>query len=185
MPKVVCDGHEGLLSGIVTDTDAPDDPFVRRSPPDPQAFQRVLDLIEAGARQEAALAVEEQQRDANDGLEAAIRPFLKAEIAAEMDSGGSREQRREDFARLKAVCEKWNLPLNLPHGPAPWAGVAALLIEEGQHGIEAVTRLRDSIRFSHRSLNLPDPTSDHVINAILRSIANGKDPAPAQAAVAD
>jgi len=89
------------------------------------------------------------------------------------------------YSDIGCVRRKRNLPLNLPHEPAPWAGVAALLIEEGQHGIEAVMRLRDSIRFSHRSLNLPDPTSDHVINAILRSIANGQDPAPAEAAVAD
>jgi hypothetical protein len=175
MPKEVCDGHEGLLSDLVIDTDAPE-PLVRRSPPDPQAHQRVLDLIDVGLKQEAALAVEERQRDANDGLEAAIRPLLKDEIAAEMDSGGSPEQRREDFARLKAVCEKWNLPLNLPH----WAGVAALLIEEGQRGIEAATRLKNSISFSHRSLNLADPTSDHVINAILRSIGKETNLAPAE-----
>ena len=180
MPKEVRDGHEGLLSGIVIDTDAPDDPPVRRSPPDPQAFQRVLDLIEAGAKQAAALAAEEQGRGVNDELEAVIRPYLEDEIAAEMDGGGSPEQRREDFARLRAVCENWGLPLNLPHEPAPWTGVAAFLIEEGAHGIEHATRLRDSIRFSHRSMNLPDPTSDHIVNAILRSIANKKDPAPAE-----
>jgi hypothetical protein len=179
MPKEIVEGA-GLLSGLVIDTDAPDDPPVRRSPPDPQAHQRVLDLIEAGARQEAALAVEERARAVNDELEAVIRPYLKDEIAAEMDSGGSPEQRREDFARLRAVCERWNLPLNLPHEPAPWAGVAALLIEEGQRGIEAATRLRDSVRFSHRSMNLPDPTSDHVINAILRSIGKETNLAPAE-----
>jgi hypothetical protein len=42
-----------------------------------------------------------------------------------------------------------------------------------------VTRLRNSISFSHRSMNLADPTADHLINAVLRSIANRKDVAPA------
>jgi hypothetical protein len=184
MPKEVIEGA-GLLCGLVIDTDAPDDPPVRRFPLDLQAHQRVLDLIEAGAKQEAALAAEERAREVNDELEAVLRPYLKNEIAAEMDSGGSPEQRRKDFSRLRATCEKWNLPLNLPHEPAPWAGVAALLIEESQRGIEAATRLKNSISFSHRSLNLPDPTSDHFINAILRSIRNWKDPAPAEATVAD
>jgi hypothetical protein len=140
----------------------------------------VLDLIEAGARQEAALAVEEQARGVNDELEAVIRPHLKDEIAAEMDGGGSVEQRRDDFARLRAVCEQWGLPLNLPHEPAPWAGVAAFLIGESSRGLQHVMRLRNSISFSHRSLNLPDPTSDHVINAILRSIGKETNLAPAE-----
>jgi hypothetical protein len=176
MPKV-----EGLLGdGDTDDTDARDMPPVRRSPPDPDAAQRVLDLIEAGARQEAALAVEEQARGVNDELEAVIRPHLKDEIAAEMDGGGSVEQRRDDFARLRAVCEQWGLPLNLPHEPAPWAGVAAFLIGESSRGLQHVMRLRNSISFSHRSLNLPDPTSDHVINAILRSIGKETNLAPAE-----
>ena len=171
---------QGLLGDGDTDDDIP--PFVRRScKPDPT--QDLFDLIEAGAARRAELAAEEQARDANDGLEAAIRPYLKDEIAAEMDSGGTVEQRREDFARLRVVCEKWGLPFNLPHEPAPWAGVAAFLIQEGAGDIEHATRLRNSISFSHRSLNLPDPTSDHVINAILRSIRKG--PTPAEAPVAD
>jgi hypothetical protein len=181
MPKEIVEG-EGLLGGLIIDTDKPEPPL-RRLPPDPGAFEHTLNLIELGAKQEAALAAEEHARDANDELEAAIRPFLKAEIAAEMDSGGSPEQRREDFAKLKATCEKWGLPFNLPHEPAPWAGVAAFLIHEGAGDIEHATRLRNSISFSHRSLNLPDPTSDHVINAILQSIRKG--PAPAEAPVAD
>ena len=172
---------EGLLGDSDTDdTDSPDMLPVRRSPPNPHATQRVLDLIEAGARQEAALAVEEQARDVNDELEAVIRPYLKDEIAAEMDSGGSPEQRRDDFARLRAVCEQWGLPLNLPHEPAPWAGVAAFLIGESSRGLQHVMRLRNSISFSHRSLNLPDPTSDHLINAILRSIGKETNLAPAE-----
>ena len=110
MPKEIVEG-EGLLGGLIIDTDKPEPPL-RRLPPDPGAFEHTLNLIELGAKQEAALAAEEQARDANDELEAAIRPFLKAEIAAEMDSGGSPEQRREDFAKLKAMCEKWGLPFN-------------------------------------------------------------------------
>jgi hypothetical protein len=139
----------------------------------------VYDLIEAGLKQQTEIVAAERERDINDDLESALRPYLKAELAEVMNSGGSPEQRRQDIAKLKDVCAKFGLPFNLPREPAPWAAVAALLAGEGDCGIEHVSRLRDSIRFSHRSFNLPDPTSDHIINAILTSIANRKDPAPA------
>jgi hypothetical protein len=174
MPKYVLEGDDGLLSGIVVDTEAPARPL---RPLEPEAEKRVLDLIERGKEQETALAAEERQLAVGDELEAAIRPYLKNELAAELDGGGSPEQRRKDIGLLKTCCAKWGLPLNLPHEPVPWAAVAALLIE--QDSIEAATRLRNSISFAHRSLNLSDPTSDHMINAVLRSIANRKDPAPA------
>jgi hypothetical protein len=173
MPKVVLQGDEGILSGIVIDTDASRPPLPGRQE-DPQ---RLFDIIERGKQQEAELEAGNREADVNDGLEAAIRPYLKDELAAELDGGGSPEQRRKDVALLKTYCAKWGLPLNLPHEPAPWVAVAALLIE--QDSIEDATRLRNSISFSHRSLNLADPTADHVISAVLRSIANRKDHAPA------
>jgi hypothetical protein len=168
-------GKHGILSGVMLGLDALASP-VR---PDQEADQRVFDLIDVGAKQEAELSAAEQRQAVGDGLEAAIRPHLRDEIKAEKDSGGTAEQRRQDFQKLRECCAKWDLPLNLPHEPAPWTGVAALLIQEGEHGIEHVTRLRNSISFSHRSFNLPDPTADHIINAILRSIANRKDLASA------
>jgi hypothetical protein len=175
-------GKHGILSGLVCDTDAPPPPL--KSPRERRAQavaeqERLDQVIKLGLEHETSIAAEDREQDANDGLEAAIRPYLKDELAAEINSGGTAEQRRQDFAKLKACCDRWGLPLNLPHEPVPWAGVAAFLIEEGERGIEHVTRLRDSIRFSHRSMNLSDPTSDHVINAILRSIANRKDLTPA------
>jgi hypothetical protein len=141
--------------------------------------ERIDQVLKLGLEHESSIAADDREQDVNDGLEAAIRPYLKDELAAEMNSGGTAEQRREDFRKLKACCDRWNLPLNLPHEPAPWAGVAAFLIEEGERGIERATRLRDSIRYSHRSMNLADPTSDHIINAVLRSIANRKNLTPA------
>jgi hypothetical protein len=168
-------GKCGILSGVVLDNrGAPARPMRRQEDP-----QRLFELLDRGIEAEAEIETDNRLADINDKLEAAIRPHLKAELAEEMDGGGSPEQRREDFAKLRACCEKWNLPFNLPHEPAPWAGVAALLIEEGDHGIDHVMRLRNSISFSHRSLNLSDPTADHVINAVLKSIANRKDPSPA------
>jgi hypothetical protein len=165
-------GKCGILSGAVLEP--PTQP-ARLRQDDPQP---VFDLIKLGGERQAEIQASNLESDLAAGLEAAIRPHLKAELAAELDGGGSAEQRRKDIGLLKAVCAKWSLPLNLPHEPAPWAAVAALLIE--QDGIEEATRLRNSISFSHRSLNLSDPTSDHVINAVLRSIANRKDPAPAE-----
>jgi hypothetical protein len=173
MAKVVIDG--GLLNGLVVDTDKPRPPLVARQD-DPQ---ELFDLIERGAEQQAELVAQERQQAAGDELEAAVRPYLKNELRDELDGGGTAEQRRNDIAKLKACCDRWNLPFNLPRESVPWAGVAAFLIEEGDHGIEHVTRLRNSISFSHRSMNLADPTADHLINAVLRSIANRKDVAPA------
>ena len=46
MPKEIVEG-EGLLGGLIIDTDKPEPPL-RRLPPDPGAFEHTLNLIELG-----------------------------------------------------------------------------------------------------------------------------------------
>jgi hypothetical protein len=83
---------EGILSGIVYDTDAPPAPVKSLQERRAQAIadqERLDQVLKLGLEHEASITADDREQDANDGLEAAIRPYLKDELAAEINSGGT------------------------------------------------------------------------------------------------
>jgi hypothetical protein len=139
------------------------------------ADRELLDIVELGAKTKVAAAAAKTEQAILDEIEMkALRPYLKAELAAEMHTGGTREQRREDIEALRAYAQEWGLTLGLPQKPAAATLVAAFLANQSEHGFRHVKRLARSISLSHRILNLPDPTADLIVAAVMRQARHEK-----------
>jgi hypothetical protein len=141
--------------------------------------RRFCTLVDRGLKEEADEAEQKRQQAILDDIEAkALRPYLKAELAAEMNTGGTRDERRRDIEALDAYAREWGLTLDLPRNPAHPVLVAAFLAQESEHGLKHLKRLHRSISFSYRCLNLPDPTADIIVSAVVRSVRAGNSKSP-------
>jgi hypothetical protein len=145
-----------------------DESAVAPMQPDPQP---VFDMLEQGAKAQEALRAQERQAAACEELEAALAPHIKRELAAQMAAGGNAADRRQVLERLAAFAATLDMQLDLPHHGAPPALIAGFLIEELDRGdAKHVARVARGISYSHRALNLPDPTVDFLVTAVLASI---------------
>jgi hypothetical protein len=169
-------GRLGILSGVALDG------AVRAPKAAPQAaieHAELFNLIERGGKQLTSEEEAKRQQAILAEIEMmGLRPYLKAELAAEMNTGGTATERREDLAKLDAYANEWGLRLELPHKAAPSTLVAAFLNREAEHGLKHAERLHRSISFSHRCFNLADPTSDIFVSAVMRQARHTQQSSP-------
>jgi hypothetical protein len=121
--------------------------------------------------QEAAAAEREAEVEAIcDDLDAAMEPYLREHLAAENVKARISPTAKKDFAQFKTYCAtKWSIPL--PHLPSRPQVVAAFLVSESKHHDAArVSRMAKNISTVHRAVGFADPTTDVLVQAVLRSI---------------
>jgi hypothetical protein len=125
---------------------------------------------------ELVAAREARQQDTASGIEKAVTPYLRAELAEEIAarklSAETMRKYRADFLRFKECCAKWDLP----HLPASPQAVAGFLSSECSRGLTHVNRLVKAISVAHCSADLSDPTTDILVKAVVRLVK--KDPYP-------
>jgi hypothetical protein len=126
--------------------------------------------IEEDRRKELAAAQREAGQEATKNqIEAVMLDYLRAAIAEELaeqkkQKAGASKRDREDFLRFREYCKG----LDLPALPAPPQAVAAFINSEIDKGRAHVRRLIKSISTTHHKADLPDPTSDLLVRALLR-----------------
>jgi hypothetical protein len=95
----------------------PDSPVRRPTPPDPQAFQRTLDLIEAGARQEAELEWTKVQIQVDDRR--AITEAAQRALVQFCNGGGEtsrQDQLKHDTLKVGLVLSVASMPMARSRG---------------------------------------------------------------------
>jgi hypothetical protein len=128
--------------------------------------------IEEKRAQEAAAAEHAADLEATlDRLEKAITVFvgneLQAEFAAQKLSDESRKRAHLGaFTRFRAYCARYSTPL--PYLPAAPQAVAAFLATEIEKGQAHLNRLCAAIATMHKRVDLPDPTTDPLVRAVVR-----------------
>ena len=132
-----------------------------------------LERREAAAAQLAA----EQEKSVNQ-IEDALTSWLRTELAEEIAarkrlSPETLRTYKSDFQRFKQCCAEWKLPCL----PAPAQIVAAWLGEEGHRGLAHVLRCKAAVSAAHRAADLPDPTDDLLVRAVIRMVKQDKPPA--------
>ena len=115
-----------------------------------------------------------------DRIEKAITVYvgdeLQAEFAAQRQSEESRKRAHLGaFLRFKEYCKRFSTPL--PYLPAAPVAIAAFLATEMSKGPSHLNRLNAAIGVMHKRVNLPDPTNDPLIKAVIR-LAAYKDKLP-------
>ena len=127
---------------------------------------------------EAAQRAEEAEETC-DGIEKALTPYLRDELAEEFAgrrlSADTIRQYSADFRRFKQCCAKWDLP----YLPAPPAAVAVFMSEEDERGANHLARLKAAISAAHRAADLDDPCEDLLVRAIMRLARKEKNQPPA------
>jgi hypothetical protein len=135
--------------------------------------------IESDRRKElmAAQLAADQERAVNkieDALTSWLRTELGEEIAARKRlSPETLRTYKSDFGRFKKCCAEWKLPCL----PASAQIVAAWLGEEGHRGLAHVLRCKAAVSAAHRAADLPDPTDDLLVRAVIRMVRQDKPPA--------
>src|SRR5262245_45454245 len=109
-----------------------------------------------------------------DGIDAALDPYLKDQLAAENAATRVTAAQKKDFERFKACCARWGLP----RLPAPPQAVAVFLVEETERGAAHISRLARSISTIHQAVNFSDPCKDVLVRAILRLAREDKGNSP-------
>jgi hypothetical protein len=134
-------------------------------------------------RKEAEAAEHAAELEATlDRIEKAITVYvgeeLQAEFAAQRQSEESRKRAHLGaFLRFKQYCARYSTPL--PHLPAAPAAIAAFLATEIEKGQGHLNRLCAAIALMHKRVDLPDPTTDPLIRAVIRLALKDKSSPPA------
>ena len=152
----------GILSGVY-DSDEID----RRAEEDRRKEAAAAELV---AEQEAAT------NRIENALTALLRDELAAELATHKLSAETLRAYKNDFQRFKNCCAEWKLPCL----PASAQVVAAWLGEEGPRGLAHVNRCKAAISATHRAADLPDPTDDLLVRAVIRMVRGNKSPSTAK-----
>jgi hypothetical protein len=140
-----------------------------------EEFARQKDLERAQEQIDAERALELQAK--LDGIEAALAPLLKTELAAENEVTRISDRVRADFKKFKTYCDEQGFPSL----PAPPQAIAEFLGGELKHGAAHMVRLNNSIRAIHAAvLGDPNPADDILVRAVLRCARQDKDNAPPQ-----
>jgi hypothetical protein len=152
----------GILSGV-----RDSDEIARRAEEERQKDAAAAKLA---AEQEAAT------NRIENTLTALLRDELAAELAAHKLSAETLRAYKSDFQRFKNCSAEWKLPCL----PASAQVVAAWLGEEGPRGLAHVNRCKAAISAAHRAADLPDPTDDLLVRAVIRMIRQNKSPSTAK-----
>jgi hypothetical protein len=141
-----------------------------------------LERKEAAA---AKLAAEQAEYAADleatlDRIEKEITVYVADELQAEFAAQRQAEEARKRahmgaFLRFKQYCIAYSTPL--PYLPASPVAISAFLATEIAKGPAHLNRLNAAIAVMHRRVNLPDPSNDPLIKAVIRLSAY-KDKSP-------
>ena len=148
---------------------------------DPDEIDR---RIEEDRRKASAAAELAAEREATlDEIEKAITVYvadeLQAEFAARKAIRGDRRSAHiwARFFEFKEYCAGYSPPL--PHLPAAPAAIAAFLTSEMEKGQGHLNRLCAAIAVMHKRVDLPDPTNDPLVRAVVRLAHKDKSSPPA------
>jgi hypothetical protein len=137
---------------------------------------------EAAAAEQAAAAelAAAELEELLDRIEKAITVYVADELQAEFAAQRQTEESRKRahlgaFLRFKEYCKRFSTPL--PYLPAAPVAIAAFLATEMSKGPSHLNRLNAAIGVMHKRVNLPDPTNDPLIKAVIR-LAAYKDKSP-------
>jgi hypothetical protein len=134
-------------------------------------------------QKEAAAAEFAAEREATlDRLEKAISVYVGDELQAEFAAQRQSEEARKRaylgaFNRFRQYCARYSTPL--PHLPAAPAAIAAFLVSEMEKGQAHLNRLCAAIAVMHKRVDMPDPTSDPLVRAVVRLAHKDKSLPPA------
>jgi hypothetical protein len=134
-------------------------------------------------RKEAAAAEYAAELDATlDRIEKAITIYVGDELQAEFAAQRQTEESRKRahlgaFLRFKNYATSYSTPL--PYLPAAPAAIAAFLATEIEKGQAHLTRLCAAIATMHKRVDLPDPTTDPLVRAVVRLAHKDKSLPPA------
>jgi hypothetical protein len=138
-------------------------------PSDPDETAR---RIEEDRSKEAAAAEYAADLEATlDRIEKAITVYVADELQDEFAAQRQTEESRKRahlgaFLRFKEYCARYSTPL--PHLPAAPAAIAAFLTSEMVKGQSHLNRLCAAIAVMHKRVDLPDPTNDPLVRAVVR-----------------
>jgi hypothetical protein len=161
----------GILSGV-HDSDEID----RRIEEDRRKEAAVAE--QAAAAELAAAELEELL----DRIEKAITVYVGDELQAEFAAQRKTEETSKrahlgSFNRFRQYCANFSTPL--PHLPAAPAAIAAFLATEIAKGQSHLNRLCSAIAVMHKRVDLPDPTNDPLVRAVVRLALKDKSLPPA------
>jgi hypothetical protein len=134
-------------------------------------------------RKEVAAAELEAEREATlEQIEKAISVYVADELQAEFAAQRQSEETKKRahlgaFLRFKQYCARYSPPL--PHLPAAPAAIAAFLTSEMERGQGHLNRLCAAIAVMHKRVDLPDPTNDPLVRAVIRLAHKDKSLPPA------
>jgi hypothetical protein len=116
-----------------------------------------------------------------DRIEKAITVYVGDELQAEFAARQSEETRKRAhlgaFLRFKQYCTEYSTPL--PYLPAAPQAIAAFLATEMAKGQAHLNRLCAAIAVMHKRVDLPDPTNDPLVRAVVRLAHKDKSSPPA------
>jgi hypothetical protein len=119
-----------------------------------------------------------------DRIEKAITVYVADELQAEFAEQRKCEETRKRahlgaFLRFKQYCLAYSTPL--PYLPAAPQAIAAFLSTEIAKGQAHLNRVCAAIAMMHRRVDLPDPTNDPLVRAVVRLAHKDKSSPPAAA----
>jgi hypothetical protein len=123
-------------------------------------------------RKEAAAAEHAAElEELLDRIEKAITVYVGEELQAEFAAQRRTEEARKrvclgSFLRFKQYCANFSTPL--PYLPAAPQAIAAFLATEISRGQAHLNRLCAAIALMHKRVDLPDPTNDPLVRAVVR-----------------
>jgi hypothetical protein len=132
---------------------------------------------------EAAAAEHAAELEATlDRIEKAITVYVADELQAEFAEQRKCEETRKRahlgaFLRFKQYCLAYSTPL--PYLPAAPQAIAAFLSTEIAKGQAHLNRVCAAIAMMHRRVDLPDPTNDPLVRAVVRLAHKDKSSPPA------
>jgi hypothetical protein len=117
-----------------------------------------------------------------DRIEKAITVYvgneLRDEFAAQRKTEAtSKRAHLKAFLKFKEYCLNFSVPL--PYLPAAPAAIAAFLATEIEKGQAHLNRLCAAIALMHKRVDLPDPTNDPLVRAVVRLAHKDKSSPPA------
>jgi hypothetical protein len=128
--------------------------------------------IEEDRRKEAEAAEYAADLEATlDRIEKAITVYVADELQAEFAAQRQTEESRKRahlgaFLRFKEYSKRFSTPL--PYLPAAPAAIAAFLATEISKGQGHLNKLCNAIATMHKRVDLPDPTNDPLVRAVVR-----------------
>jgi hypothetical protein len=139
-------------------------------------------IAEDKAKEAAAAEYAADLEELLDRIEKAITVYVADELQAEFAEQRKCEETRKRahlgaFLRFKQYCARYSTPL--PYLPAAPAAIAAFLTTEMAKGQAHLNRLCAAIAVMHKRVDMPDPTTDPLIRAVVRLAHKDKSSPPA------